>query len=113
MKYILILFIALMLGSCDPAPQKGVDGYRFGTKQYERSNVQVNIVTYKSTPEFEKVLQKYDLPATTAAFSVLTPPYDTCTIHMLDPTVAYEPEYVGHEFLHCAYGQWHKDNESY
>ncbi len=101
-----------MLGSCDSAPKKGADGYKFGEKQYERNSVQVKIITYKSQSEFEKVLQKYDLPVTTAAFSVLVPPHDTCIIHMIDPSINYEPEFVGHEFLHCVYGQWHTDNKS-
>ena len=113
MKYILILFFALMLGSCDSSPKKGADGYRFGQKQYERDDVQVKIVTYKSQAEFNKILNQSKLPKTTAAFSVLSPTFNTCTIHMIDPSVSYEPEFVGHEFLHCAYGQWHKNNESF
>jgi hypothetical protein len=103
--------LALMLGSCEPAPKKGADGYVFGQKQYQRSKVDVNIVTY-SKQEFSKQLIKRKLPNTTAAFTVLSPPFDSCTIHMIDPSVNYEPEFIGHEFLHCAYGQWHTDNDS-
>jgi len=113
MRYIIIFLLALMLGSCEPAPKRGADGYLFGEKQYERNAVQVKIVTYKSQEEFSKVLKELKLSKTTAAFSLLAPPYDTCTIHMIDPSVKYEPEYVGHEFLHCAYGQWHKDNSTF
>jgi hypothetical protein len=111
MKYILILFFALMLGSCDPAPQRGADGYVFGSKQFYKETVQVKVITY-SKADFERQLVKYKLPKTTAAFTQLVYPYDTCTIHMIDPSIRYEPEFVGHEFLHCVYGQWHTDNES-
>ena len=112
MRYVLLLLFALMLGSCDPAPEKGKDGYVFGEPQYERETVKVNIVTY-SEQEFKKELIKNKLPSTTAAFTVLKYPYDTCTIHMVYPAINYEPEFVGHEFLHCAYGQWHKDNTTF
>ncbi len=112
MRYFFVLLFALMLGSCDSAPKKGADGYRFGEKQYERNEVQVKIVTYKSQADYNKVLNRLKLPKTTAAFSTLSPPYDICTIHMIDPSIKYEPEFVGHEFLHCVYGQWHTDNKS-
>jgi hypothetical protein len=31
---------------------------------------------------------------------------------MVDPKVEYQPEFVGHEMLHCFYGQWHKNNKT-
>ena len=112
MRYFLLLLVALLLSSCDAAPKKGADGYVFGNPQYQRNNVGVNIVTY-SKREFDKQLVKRKLPNTTAAFTELKYPYDICTIHMIDPAIRYEPEFVGHEFLHCAYGQWHKDNNTF
>ena len=35
-----------MLGSCDPAPKKGADGYVFGSKQFYKETVQVKVITY-------------------------------------------------------------------
>lgn len=32
---------------------------------------------------------------------------DSCTIHIVDPNKSYQPEYLGHELLHCYYGAWH------
>jgi hypothetical protein len=113
MRYIIIFLFALMLSSCEPAPKQGKDGYIFGKKQYEQSPVTVNIITYKKQKELYQVAKSKgaNYPKI-VAFSVLSAKRDTCTIHMIDPNVSYEPEYVGHEFLHCAYGQWHTNNDS-
>lgn len=110
----LIALSLLLLASCDQGPKQGKDGYNFGNKQYEQNPVTVNIVTYKSQKELYQVAKSKgaNYPKV-AAFSVLTTKRDTCTIHMIDPAISYQPEYVGHEFLHCAYGQWHKNNESF
>jgi hypothetical protein len=109
MKY-LLLCSALILAGCNS--QQGADNYSFGTKQYEKDSVQVSIVTYESPAKLQKIAKdKYRINSDTlVAFSVLRPPFDKCTIHMVDPTVSYEPEFVGHEFLHCVYGQWHTSN---
>lgn len=106
--------LLLLLASCDQTPKQGADGYKFGEKQYERQTVQVNIVVYKTQKEIYNAAKArgVDKP-NIVAFSALRPPYDTCTVHMLDPAVKYEPEFVGHEFLHCVYGQWHRDNNSF
>lgn len=103
----------LLLASCDQSPKQGKDGYTFGSKQYEQNPVTVNIITYKSQKDLYQVAKSKgaNYPEV-VAFSVLTTKRDTCTIHMLDPTVAYQPEFVGHEFLHCVYGQWHTNNDS-
>lgn len=104
----------LALTSCNPVPQKGADGYTFREKQFERTEVQINIVTYKSQADLQRALgNRAGVDASNVvAFSVLRPPFDTCTIHMVDPNVSYQPEFVGHEMLHCVYGQWHRDNNT-
>lgn len=105
----------LFLASCGPTPQQGADGYTFGQRQYEKTTVQVNIVTYKSQRDLQKALgTRAGVDASNVvAFSELRPPFDVCTIHMVDPSISYKPEFVGHEFLHCTYGQWHKNNSSF
>lgn len=103
----------LALTSCDTGPNTGADGYKFGKPQYERQQVQVNIVKYKTREQLVAAAKARGVNnPDIAAFSVLHPPFDTCTIHMIDPSVRYEPEYVGHEFVHCLYGQWHTNNNS-
>jgi hypothetical protein len=107
----LAIGLALLLSACNNTKPQGADGYTFGTKQYQQNNVQITVVTYSSEQELQKAATRYKTN-NIAAFSVLTPPFDKCTIHMIDPAVSYQPEFVGHEFLHCVYGQWHTDNAS-
>lgn len=105
----------LLLASCSDQQKQGSDGYKFGQRQYEQSKVTVQVVTYKSKAELQKEADRRKIGvANIAAFSVLYVNDQTvCTIHMVDPSVSYEPEYVGHEFLHCVYGQWHSNNNSF
>jgi hypothetical protein len=112
-KLITLSTITLLLASCEPASKRGADGYSFGQPQYEKQQVQINVVTYKSNADLRAAAKArgVDIPEI-AAFSELRPPFDTCTVHMVDPRVSYEPEFIGHEFAHCIYGQWHTDNNS-
>ena len=110
----IIFFFSLLLASCDQSPKTGADGYTFYGKQYEQNPVTVNIVTYKSRADLYNVAKARGAPYKgIVAFSVLSNKRDTCTVHMIDPSISYQPEYVGHEFLHCAYGQWHKNNDTF
>lgn len=111
MKKFLALSL-LFLASCNQA-NVGADEYQFGEKQYTQNPVVVNVVTYRTQDELYRASKAMgaDYPEV-AAFSILTTKRDTCTIHMMDPSVSYQPEFVGHEFLHCVYGQWHTNNDS-
>jgi hypothetical protein len=92
----------------------------FGTRQFEKKIVTVEVVVHKDLDALQEearrigVVRKLnDQSASVQAFTHLYPPnFDTCTIHMVDPSSHYAPEFVGHEFLHCVYGQWHTDNNS-
>lgn len=114
------LFIALSLlvfvAACDQAPQPktGKDGYTFYNKQYEKETVTVDIKEYGSQKELYEFAKTrgIDYPEI-IAFSSVSESRSHCTMHIIDPTVSYEPEFVGHEFLHCVYGQWHKDNDTF
>lgn len=113
MKRVFAIVGMLLVVSCNNGPNKGKDGYIFSNKQYEQSPVTVSIATYKSQEQLYQVAKSKGANyPNVVAFSVLTTKKDTCTIHMIDPSVRYEPEFVGHEFLHCVYGQWHINNDS-
>lgn len=116
---LLVLFMLIFLVSCDTKTNKGADGYTFGTPQYEKQRVTIDVVTYKTRTEFNKALKNYsDIPKDAnyevQAFSELRPStnFDNCTIHMMEPSTDYQPEFIGHEFVHCVYGQWHTNNKS-
>lgn len=113
--------VALISWSCtEESSRTGADGYTFGTKQFEKKTVTVEIVVHPTLEELQTEAERIgavrrinNQSASVQAFTHLYPPnFDTCTIHMVDPSVHYSPEFVGHEFLHCVYGQWHTDNHS-
>ena len=113
-KIFFSIFVVGMLASCKPAPQQGADGYSFGTPQYKKQQVTIQIVTYSNSKQLQDVAKsKGANNSDIVAFSVLhSPSFDVCTVHMIDPQVRYEPEFIGHEFAHCIYGQWHTNNNS-
>jgi hypothetical protein len=112
-KFFTVTLFAFIVASCKPVPNTGADGYQFGTPQYEKQQVLVNVVTYNTQKELLASAKAKGVNDTEiVAFSELRAPFDVCTIHMVKPTVKYEPEFVGHEFLHCSYGQWHTSNQS-
>lgn len=109
----IIALLSLLVASCNQ-PNMGADKYQFGTKQYENNAVAVTVVTYKSSAALNNAARKYGVQdESLVAFSLIDKTkHDVCIIHMIDPSVKYQPEFVGHEFLHCVYGQWHTDNNS-
>lgn len=112
MKKLLVLPLLFLLASCDN--KVGNDGYKFGQKQYDQTPIAVNVVTYKTEKEIRTAAAARGAKNEgIVAFTVLRAGDPaTCTIHMIDPAVKYQPEFVGHEFLHCVYGQWHTNNDS-
>ena len=116
MKKLLIPIVALLLFGCDQAPRTGADGYRFGEKQYTQTKISVELVLYPTREELDREINRRKLNTETTRVVAFTSLYKDdptrCTIHMMDPSVEYAPEFVGHEFLHCVYGQWHKNNKS-
>lgn len=118
MKKILAATLVLAIAACNntqPVQHKGKDGYTFGKKQYDKDVVTIRFVTHKSLDELQETARvlKVDNYSEVGAFSELTPPFNNCIVHILDPAVKYEPELIGHEILHCKYGQWHTNNSSY
>lgn len=96
-----------------PTPQTeyrvGADGYVFLIKHYTNTKPKINIIVYPHREALRVAARKQKLGENTLAF-VMRDTQDnkkTCNIHIVDPFYSYEPEIVGHEFLHCVYGQWH------
>lgn len=113
---ILILIIAMTLSSCEPGPQRGKDGYYFEKETFVRTEFPIEIVLVKSEEEMAKLIKpKMDSvvgdvePKAVAAFSTIRMSETRCTIYMLDPKISYQPEFIGHELVHCIYGVWHRE----
>jgi len=120
MKKYIILIGCLILASCDNAPsKKGADGYYFEKETFTRTEIPVEVKLMQSEKEMIAEYRKRtnDTNAkvdakSLAAFAIIRPNDNKCTIYMLDPKVKYQPEYVGHEFVHCIYGEWHKEPQT-
>lgn len=109
----LIGLVALLAASAATAGNKGADGYTFAVKAMNNKSLQVQVVEYPSEAALTAAWIKADprrIPdgRRLMAFSQLdADSKDYCVIHIVDPKVHYAPESVGHELLHCIYGDWH------
>lgn len=108
-KYLIAL--ALVLASCSQSA--GKDGYTFNKEQFTHKNFEIEIVTYKNLSELRHTARtKYNVTnEKLAAFSIVYPISNKCVVHIIDPKIKYEPEFIGHELTHCIYGQWHSGND--
>lgn len=115
MKYIVTAAVFLItlftLISCDQGPKKSADNYRFEKETFTRTDINVKIVFVKDQTEMTALLKSKGRTTAAgnevAAFSTLSLTEPRCTIYMLDPKNKYEPEFIGHELVHCIYGDWH------
>lgn len=115
LKKIFPFALLTLVVACDsPVGKVGADGYRFGKPSFERSQIDMRVVTYKTRREFMIAAKKHGVKSdTVVAFSELKPPeFNVCIVHIMDPRVDYQPEFMGHELAHCLYGQWHTNNDS-
>lgn len=113
MKKLLLAAALFFLASCDDTSRKGADGYTFGEPTVEKTRVTIKIVTYDSRKALLEAGRKAGVnnPDLAAFARIPVDPNDnTCTVHIMSPKVSYEPEWYGHEFMHCYYGQWHTSN---
>jgi hypothetical protein len=115
MKYIVTAAVFLVtlfsLISCDQGPKQSTDGYKFEKETFTRTDIDVKVVLVKDQTEMNVLLKekgrKVAAGNEVAAFATLAVNEPRCTIYMIDPKNKYEPEFIGHEFVHCVYGDWH------
>lgn len=93
------------------------DGYKFHSKEYENEHVLVTVKTFKTRKEFNDIAKQLGVKVDygeeqLVAFTYIEEDSRFCTIYMVDQSIEYRPAFVGHEFLHCVYGQWHISNDS-
>jgi hypothetical protein len=101
-----------MLAGCKPSA--GDDDYTFDRKEFVRTQSDVRFVAHRSLADLRSAAPADTTAATQAegrqmfAWSRLSGVgYGHCEVHYVDPAVSYQPEWIGHELMHCAYGRWH------
>ena len=90
---------------------KGPDQYKFGEPQYVKDHAFIKIVKYDTFAALAISAKIHGFKNWQAirAFAVQDPSViGPCTVHVVDPKVSYNPDYFGHELLHCFYGNWHR-----
>lgn len=88
----------------------GVDGYLFEKEDYPPlTDLKIKMVYYDTLAELH---QKAGEPKDSSLVAYTFPPSAengfTCEIHVVDPRKLYWPEYIGHEFVHCLAGNFHR-----
>lgn len=106
MRKSLILGI-LAITAC--SPQRASDGYTFDRQDFERDNIAVKIVQFDTRADFDRAARAVGLTDATnlMAFSTLSRDKPACTIRVMRIPTHYEPKWIGHELVHCIYGQFH------
>jgi hypothetical protein len=90
----------------------GPDQYTFGEPQYVKDYSYIRIVKYDTFAALAISAKQHGFKMWQAvrAFAVQdSSPLGPCTVHIVDPKISYNPDYFGHEALHCFYGNWHRN----
>ena len=108
--------LLVTLVACDNTyKQKGKDGYYFEKETFTRTEFPVQVILVKDAAAITAAIkERNNIHGTidaknVAAFSIIRKNDTKCTIYMIDPKNKYEPEFIGHEFVHCIYGVWHSE----
>lgn len=108
----LALAPALALAACD-AKRAAADGYDFGKAEWDRPDMTIRFVEHRSPADMRAAAPKGTIERAKAegrevmAWSSIEPAKGLCVVHIVDPAVAYAPEWIGHEVTHCIKGRWH------
>jgi len=91
--------------------KRGSDGYIIEQAEFMHTDIHLRIHMFRSEKEFKaaKISNGVKDPpnAETMAFTYSNKNSNECEIYMYDPAYIYEPEYIGHELVHCIYGDFH------
>lgn len=110
---ILWTWTSFAMVGCDGSPnsRRGADDYYFEKKEYDQKQVTVKVELFETRRAFEVAAREKEIknPEVLGAFATLANDGSSCTIYTLEPTVSYEPEFLGHELAHCMWGRWHQE----
>ena len=113
------LIVLLFISSCDTdTNKKGPDDYYFEQKEYTLIEQEYIFVVVDNKKEWNDLVKQYVGPGYTGdqmgAFSRLRLNREDpnlagseCIVYIKDPEWVYEPEFIGHEIVHCLFGKWH------
>lgn len=108
-------FFSLFLFAPFLLANKAPEHYRFENATITRTDVQVKVVSVYNTMLLQQKASDFgmELASTVQAFSVWSPNTNRCTIFIVEPKKSQTPNtaVVGHELLHCFYGDWHRNQE--
>jgi hypothetical protein len=104
----LLLAAALALAPVTAAAAPSLDGYSFETEQFEHRDLHIIFVPVEKQTDLRALAEIHGIHLHDAQIKAFSLPYGTtCAIYAVDPKVAYEPEFLGHELAHCIYGNFH------
>ena len=111
MKNLKILFAALALTSLSSCGTQipASDGYTFDKQDFYRDDIHVKIVQFDNRKEFEAEAARVGIENTSVvmAFTTVSLSEPVCTIRVMNIPNDYEPKWIGHELIHCMYGNFH------
>ena len=103
MKRLAILTVLLLAGCGESS-----DGYQFGPKEFERNPTEITIVTHPSLADLRaKAPKEAAQPENRELMGWSIIRAGGCEVHIVDPDVAWQPQWLGHEAAHCVWGRWH------
>lgn len=90
---------------------RGVDGYIVENADINHKDLELHVHTYRTVAAFEAAARKYNSASTygiqTEGFTIYRRENNVCDMHIYDPAYQYKPEFIGHELVHCIYGNFH------
>lgn len=85
---------------------RSADGFQFKRKQFTLLSADIKMVYYQHASDLNAAYKaRNGTVPHVLAFSQYKDGF--CEIHVLDPSVSYEPQLIGHELMHCFHGNFH------
>jgi hypothetical protein len=106
----LLVLAIILVYHVAPTSKKSKDGYYFEESTFFMPEFKTKIIMFNDAEELIKEFEKTgkNTPKGLAAFAVIRPNKMECDIYIIDPKKSYVPEFIGHELVHCLYGEWHQ-----
>lgn len=89
------------------ARERGADAFYFERKDKNRLEFPVRIVYYDDLRLIARVYRNFGGGHGGTIYSFSVERDGVCEIHTMDPEKWYIPQYIGHEVMHCAHGNFH------